>query len=103
MGGAMGRQEDPGVPLDVEGVGYGFRVVRKISGDAGRIARALCHAAFALKRITARVLALRATLLFSVGVAFAGPCVGATLAFTVQAAIALGGGFPRSFVDLRFG
>ena len=38
--GVMERQGAPGVPFDVEGSGYGFRVVRQISADAAAMAHA---------------------------------------------------------------
>ena len=35
--GVMDRQGAPGVPFDVEGSGYGFRVVRQITADQGSL------------------------------------------------------------------
>jgi len=35
--GVMERQGSPGVRFDVEGSGYGFRVIRQISADQARL------------------------------------------------------------------
>jgi branched-chain amino acid transport system substrate-binding protein len=34
----MARQGTPGVPFDVEGSGYGFKVVRQITAEQARLA-----------------------------------------------------------------
>jgi branched-chain amino acid transport system substrate-binding protein len=36
--GVMARQGTPGVPFDVEGSGYGFKVVRQITAEQARLA-----------------------------------------------------------------
>jgi len=35
--GVMARQGTPGVPFDVEGSGYGFKVVRQITAEQARL------------------------------------------------------------------
>ena len=35
--GVMQRQGEPGVPFDVEGSGYGFRVVRRLTAESARM------------------------------------------------------------------